>query len=279
MITNYHTHCYLDDGQLPLEEYVRQAVDKGFSALGFSCHAPNDIDRTWHLKAEDFDYYLQEINRLKESYKGKIEIYGGLEAEFFELDDSLGGLEYKNRLDFLIGAVHFFYHPKSNRYVEIDYTSDNFEMLLADNFNNDIKELINHYFSLQERLITAYDFDFLAHCNVVEKHNNGNRYFDPAESWYVERAKKMFEIAKKHNKRIEINTGAVARKGAKYPYPSPLLLKECAFLEIPMVLSSDAHHPDNLDYHFSESKELLKQVGYNSLDLLINKNWKSVKID
>jgi hypothetical protein len=105
------------------------------------------------------------------------------------------------------------------------------------------------------------------------------RYFDPTENWYLERAQKMLKTIKKHNKRVEINTGAVARRGATHPYPSPTLLKECTKLEIPMVLSSDAHNPINLSYYFDESKELMKQSGYKSKDVLINGNWQSVKLN
>ena len=63
MISNFHTHTVLCDGKSSPEEVVLSAIEKGFSSLGFSGHAPTDFDQSYCLK--DLDAYIAEISALK----------------------------------------------------------------------------------------------------------------------------------------------------------------------------------------------------------------------
>ena len=36
-LTNYHSHCSLCDGRAPMEDFVREAVRRGFTSYGISC--------------------------------------------------------------------------------------------------------------------------------------------------------------------------------------------------------------------------------------------------
>ncbi|MDC7224950.1 MAG: PHP domain-containing protein, partial [Spirochaetales bacterium] len=38
--TCYHTHCYYCDGKGKPKAYAESALEKGFTALGFSSHSP-----------------------------------------------------------------------------------------------------------------------------------------------------------------------------------------------------------------------------------------------
>ena len=51
MLTNYHTHCNLcKHAGGTIEEYVLEAVDKGFDILGMSDHLPyKDVDYGYHI--------------------------------------------------------------------------------------------------------------------------------------------------------------------------------------------------------------------------------------
>lgn len=84
---NYHTHtkrCGHATGED--EEYVLEAIGKGFKTLGFSDHAmiPNfDEPKVRGSYQNDFENYLESINSLKKKYENKINIYVGFEAESF----------------------------------------------------------------------------------------------------------------------------------------------------------------------------------------------------
>jgi histidinol phosphatase-like PHP family hydrolase len=42
---------------------------------------------------------------------------------------------------------------------------------------------------------------------------------------------------------------------------------------IPVILSTDAHHPTEIDGYYDEAKEILKEIGYRSLICIRNSKW------
>lgn len=277
-LSNYHTHCGLDDGHGTLEEIVQKALSKGFSSLGFSCHTPFIVDDGWHMRKEDFPYYIEEIHRLKGVYKDRIELYAGLEFDYLEETGELIGSEYRDMIDYSIASVHLMFHKKSKTYLSVDGPIDEFTTLLHDNFSNDITAFANHYYALQEEMISAHTFDILGHCDLIKKHNKENIYFDPSTSWYQKTVNRFLKVAAKHHTRIEVNTGGMARGATKEVYPSPYMLSICRDLGIPVTLNSDAHESSQLDFFFSGADDLLVQKGYKSIDVLYHGFWQEVSI-
>ena len=81
-LTNYHSHCSMRDGRAPMEDFVREAVRRGFTSYGISSHAPLPFPAVWTLDRGDVTAYLSEIERLKCSYAGRIELYAGMEIDY-----------------------------------------------------------------------------------------------------------------------------------------------------------------------------------------------------
>ena len=84
---NWHTHtsrCGHATGTD--EEYVLAAIQAGIKKLGFSDHAPypNAYIQGIRMSYEQYDEYVSSIKQLKEKYKNEIEIYVGLEVEYYE---------------------------------------------------------------------------------------------------------------------------------------------------------------------------------------------------
>jgi histidinol-phosphatase (PHP family) len=277
-LSNYHTHCNLDDGEGTLEEYVLSALSKGFSALGFSCHTPGKLQDGWHMRTEDFPWYLDEINRLRDLYRDRIELYIGLELDFLEDTEELVGQEYRDQVDFTIGSVHLMRHGPSGKYLSVDGPKEEFNALLQDRFAGDMKAFGTHYFSLVERLMHLHQFDILAHCDLIKKHNGNHDYFDPAAPWYHKAMSHLLKVAQKEHVRLEVNTGGIARGAIGETYPSFDHIVECAELDIPLTLSSDAHQSSHIDYYFAQADDQLVQAGYKTLDVLQHGMWQSVSI-
>jgi len=275
---SYHTHCGLDDGHGTMEEIVLSAISKGFTALGFSCHTPIEPEDEWHMKEADFPYYLGELKRLKEVYRDRIELYTGLELDFLEGNDTLAGSEYIGQLDYTIASVHLMKHRKSGAYLSIDGPIEEFTTLLEDNFHGSVENFAAHYYALQERMISSHTFDILGHCDLIKKHNRDGRFFDPASPWYRKAWASFLHRAAKHDVQIEVNTGGVARGATSEVYPSPEMIRMCTELSIPLMLNSDAHRSDHLDFSFSSTEDLLIQSGVRSLDILEHGFWTTVSI-
>ena len=99
---------------------VIAALEKGFDVLGFSGHCIHPLnpefykpfDDVWHIPASNVTAYTQEIRRLQAEYSGKIKIFLGFEADYFEDPNYGTAIPQKAAYsdfspDYLIGAVHF----------------------------------------------------------------------------------------------------------------------------------------------------------------------------
>ena len=115
MKCNFHTHTNYCDGKDSPEELVKAALEKGFFALGFSSHSFTEMDKSFAMSASEAEKYRAEIADLKEKYKGEIELYCGIEQDYFSDEPT-------DAYDYVIGSVH--YVLKNGEYVCVDNTAE-----------------------------------------------------------------------------------------------------------------------------------------------------------
>src|SRR5208337_3549451 len=107
-IGNYHTHTHHCDGHGEPREYAEAALRKGMPRLGFSGHNVVPFPTDWTMPAEQLDSYLREVRAVREEYRGRIEIFLGIEADFIPGITSPTHPRIRElNLDFTIGSVHF----------------------------------------------------------------------------------------------------------------------------------------------------------------------------
>ena len=274
MLFNLHTHCNFCDGVGVPEEYVQQALDKGFSVLGFSCHGPAPFTTGWTMTREDTEEYLATIDSLKIRYKNDLQIYKGLEIDYFQGDTRQIFTSYD--LDYIIGSVHFINAEGENKYYSVDGSLEAFEQTLKV-CSDSIEKLIYRYYELLIEMLAKNRFNILGHLDLVKKNNFDNRFFNEKEKWYVNLVKDVVEKIARYNVIVEVNTGGIARGYMHDVYPSEWILKECKKREIAITLSSDAHSPKDIDFYFEEAKRIIKSVGYSEIWGIQNSKWASIK--
>ncbi len=269
---NFHTHNEMCDGEGPAENYVIKAIEKGFKALGFSSHAPIPIELDWTLKKEKVKEYFNTIKNLNEKYKEKIEIYLGLEFDYFEEKDFQDFyFKTKNKLDYNICSVHFFY-AKNNFFV-IDGKLENYVDALKIIFDENIINFVKKYYELIRKMIIEFRPDIIAHIDLIKKNNKKNTFFSEKENWYKKEILSTLDVITKTSSLLEINTGGLARGSIEDFYPSEWLFKECYKRSIPIIINSDCHNPEKLDAYLTEAKKSLKKVGYHFQKVLSNYKW------
>lgn len=79
---NFHSHTQFCDGRVPMAEMAAAAVGEGFLHWGFSPHSPIPIPSPCNMRREDTAAYFSEIERLREKYAGRIELYAGMEIDY-----------------------------------------------------------------------------------------------------------------------------------------------------------------------------------------------------
>ncbi len=275
MKSNLHSHSRYDDGSEELESYIKAAIEKGFSVYGFSGHAPVNFDTNWHMKADYLDDYLNTIDELKEKYEGTIEIYTGLEADFYP-----GCMDWRSKagIDYTIGAVHFLKNEQTGSVMDLDGTKEEFITTLREGFNNDIHSLFRAYFEKLRNMLLEMPPNIIAHLDIIKKNNSRNFFFEETNPVYQDEIMKTLELIRKTDTIVEINTGGMSRGYVTEPYPSRWIWKICHDMGIHITVTSDSHHPDNIDYFFDEACAQLKEIGYKEQRILYNNVWQDVRL-
>lgn len=264
MRTNYHTHSTFCDGRDTPEQIVKEAVAKGFGSIGFSGHSLYPFAAGWHIKPDDFQRYAQEIRRLKEAYRDRIEILCGFEADYLPpLSMPQKSLYRELEADYLIGSVHYL--TTEQGWLTVDGPVREVEHGIRTLFHGDGRRLVQEYFSRQREMLGCCDMDIIGHIDVIRVRNGTLRFFDESDAWYKSEIKATAEAAKRAGVIVEINTGGIARGTLDDTYPSAEFLSELCRLGVPITISSDAHSAKDLDCAFELAARRAKDAGYKEI--------------
>lgn len=248
MIQNLHTHTTFCDGKHTAEAMVLSAIKKGLKSIGFSGHAPIE-NENWTMK--NIPEYVLEINRLKEKYSSDIEIFLGLESEFL--------CEYPQyNYDYIISSVHGL--KRGEKFLWVDADKKTVEDNLAEFYNGNVYEYIQEYYDLVVE--ASKKGDILGHFDLITKFNQEQDIFAESDNKYLEIAKKSLVKCIKNNIIIEINTGAMERGYLNRFYPAPYLLQTILENNGKIIINSDAHNENAIDFYYCESVKILKEIGF-----------------
>ena len=112
--------------------------------------------------------------------------------------------------------------------------------------------------------------DVIGHFDLITK------FDEKAESIFLENkeyrtiANGYIRLAARAECLFEVNTGAMSRGYRTSPYPSEELLHTLKREGGRVILTSDSHHADTLDFAFDEAKHLVRSVGFEHAYALYN---------
>ena len=274
--TNYHSHCTFCDGKAPMEEFIKEAIRQGFSSYGISSHAPLPYNTEWTMDRDQVNAYLSEADRVKKLYGDRIEIYTGMEIDYLdETSNPASPFFQQLPLDYRIGSVHVM-RDDYGTYVDIDTRPEVLVGRLREHFGNDLERLLRNYFAKLMRMVETGGFDIVGH---ADKLYMNAEYCQPgitATSWYKETIRKYFERIAEKGLMVEINTKKFESTGCFSPSNEHFaLLKE---LNIPVVVDSDAHRPENINSGREEALQTLKKAGFTHVMELHGGSWQQIPI-
>jgi histidinol-phosphatase (PHP family) len=210
-------------------EYVRAARKAGLLGVVMTDHSPMPawFDPEVRMELEELPFYHAMLEKVR-SEAGDFYVGIGLEADFHP------GTEYFVRrlrgqydYDYLIGSVHYIgAWPFDNPHYQSEFEE------------RDLREVYRTYFKLVAEAARTGLFHAIGHLDLPKVMG-----FRPPEGY------------------ADVNTAGWRKKAAEI-YPSPELLARAAQLQIPVVLGSDAHRPEDVAHRFDEAVVLLRSVGY-----------------
>jgi histidinol-phosphatase (PHP family) len=114
-------------------------------------------------------------------------------------------------------------------------------------------------------------FDFLGHPDLIKKFayrpsGDLRRFYDP-----------VIETIAGNDVAIELNTAGFHKPCAEQ-YPSAEFLTLAAGANIPITLSSDAHHPSEVARDFERGLQLIKDAGFTHLSRFQKRQRTQVRI-
>jgi histidinol-phosphatase (PHP family) len=237
-----------------MDELVRCALRAGVTELAITDHydplfpdGPADLD---------FPRYMDELARVKETYRDRIRIAAGIEL----------GLQPGRALelcrsavrawsfDFVIGSIH-----------AVD--GYGLHTLAYERSRSPLRAKTDYYASLLACIREFDDFDILGHLNVVDRYTPPIGPNDEVDGLIDE----IFGTLVSRGQGIEIHPSPL-REGRPDPMPPAGCVKRFAELGGSIVtLSSDAHNPRHIGSNIEKAAQLAKAAGIESAAIFQNR--------
>lgn len=252
-IGNLHTHTTFCDGKNTPETLIFKAMQFGFDFLGFSGHAPLDGCDNWCMSEERLRLYVAEINRLKQKYKGWINVYLGVEQDYYSPP-------LTQKVDYVIGSVHCF--NIGGKLLPVDASRNVLQNIIDTYFGGQFLNMASAYYDLVADVVNKTHCDFIGHFDLITKFNKLGNFFDEENQDYLNLAYRAIDRLLPFGKPFEINTGAMARGHLDRAYPQPKLIDYIKSHGGKFVLTSDCHDMNYLDYGYDKYLKIAGTCGY-----------------
>ena len=267
---NLHTHTTFCDGKDTPEELVLEAINRGFSSIGFSEHSYMHFSNfSNQLTIEQMPNYINEINQLKTKYQDVIDIFCGLEYELFSEVPV-------DNLDYMIGSVHYL--KFGDEILGFDTNLEKTLNYVKENFGGDGITFAKKYFETLITLPEKHKFDIIGHFDLLMKNNENGRFIDPSAKEYLNLGYEAIHTLKGKIPLFEVNTGAMYRKGNPKPYPAEFMMKHIKDRGGLITITSDSHCCESLDFAFDEMIDYCKNCGFTEAYYLTSQGRKKYSL-
>lgn len=256
MLANYHTHTWRCNHAAGTErQYVENALTAGLRILGFSDHSPyffpGDYYSNFRMRPEQFPDYVETVLKLREEYKGQIQIPLGLELEFYpKFLPGLLPMLKDSPLDYLILGQHFIGNEIESHY---------------NGWPTDQKKLLEAYVNQSLDAFQTGLFTYFAHPDLMR--------FEGEDGFYRAQMRRLCREARECGMVLEVNLlGLRSRRN----YPDWRFWEIAAGEGCTAILGRDAHEPEALldDATERKARKRLQALGITLVDTMELKDFR-----
>ena len=258
---DFHVHSSYSDGKHTPEEIAARAVSLGLGRLGFSDHGFAPYDLECCIPENRLEAHRADIRALKEQYRGKLEIFCGIEQDCFSETPT-------EEYDYVIGSVHYL----RNGEAPVDDTPEKLEAAAQRFYGGDIYALAEDYFRLVGEVYDRTRCDIVGHFDLVSKFHEKHPLFDTAHPRYIAAWKAAADRLLAAGVPFEINTGAMSRLWRTSPYPAGEIQDYLSDRGAAFVLSSDSHSADTLCFAFGTVERDARKRGLRLVHFMPGRN-------
>jgi len=254
---DYHMHTPRCNHAIgTVAEYAEAALLVGLGEIGMSDHSPmpDGFDR-WRMRRGELDGYLDEVERAKQDYAGRLNIRVGLEADFLPgTEDYVREMLSSCAWDYVIGSVHYL-GPLADKW-GFDNPDDMSQWQVRD-----IEDAYCDYFEMVAASARSGMFDIIGHPDLIKKFGhrpplNSDRVRDSEEA--------MLDAVKNADVALEISSAGL-RKPVEEVYPHGRIIARAAEMGIPFSFGSDAHAPGEVGHAMDHCLAMLEMCGVKEI--------------
>lgn len=263
---DYHMHTrFSSDSDAEPEDMIKGALEKGLETICITDHQDTDYPEGKDLFQIDMESYIPTLEKLKETYKDKIDVGIGVEIG---LQPHLGEWYHSYissyPFDFVIGSVHVVekMDPYNKTFFE-KYTD-------REGYRKAFEETLAGIRAIS-------DFDVLGHMDYIVRY--GKRQ-EKEYCWteYKDLIDMILRELIRQGKGIEMNMAGF-KYGLGFCHPYPDIIKRYRELggEI-ITIGADAHKPEHIAYNYAEAGEILLAAGFRYYTVFKERKPEFVKI-
>ena len=236
MLANYHTHTWRCNHATDREEnYVKAAIEQGFSILGFSDHTPyvfpDGYESRIRMTVSQLKDYCTVVRSLQKRYSDRIQIHLGLELEYYpDCLPKLLPILRDHQIEYLLLGQHFLGNEIGQPYAGYP-TQD--------------KSILKGYCRQSMDAMQTGLFTYFAHPDLI--------HFLGDDKTYRQYMRRLCQEAKSCNLPLEINMLGI---WSGRNYPDARFWELAAEEGCSVVIGCDAHDPDHLKRSDAEQKAL-----------------------
>ena len=261
-----HSGQFCNHAQDSLEEIIKAYIDKGFKAVGITEHMPPPLDHQRYpeeaaqgLSPADlldrFDRYFKELNRLKQTYADRIQIYRAFETETVAgWQEQAAHLIHTYTPDYVVGSIH---HIND---IGFDYSPETWNGLARDLGSPEALYLA--YLDVQYEMLHTLQPFVVGHFDIIRIH-------DPhyATRWQVpeiwEKVVRNLTLIRDLSLCLDYNLRPLSR-GEALAYPCPEILEQAMKMGIPLIPGDDSHGKAQAGVNVAQAIQTLKKMGFNT---------------
>ncbi|MFA6269062.1 MAG: histidinol-phosphatase HisJ family protein [archaeon] len=269
---NFHAHTTASDGKLSAEQVIEEAIKDKIDFLCITDHypAPENLDPY----GKDFfkEGHFENLTKLKEKYKEKINISIGVEFDWINGFDEWYKKEIsKKPYDFLIGSVHALF-TKDNTLSGFWDKKEDLKKFIEKIGGS--KKYVKEYYVQVRNMVKSNLFDCVGHLDIIKINNQNNSLFSETDEWYKKEILKTLDLIAKEKMAIEVNSRGLVKGDEQYP--SKFILIEARKRNIPLTVGTDFHAAGENEPYLGQLYKIAKEAGY--AEICIFKKRKQIEV-
>jgi len=270
----YDFHVHLEEGPYTIE-WIRRFIEigekRGVIEFGFSEHGHRFKESVGFLASDGFrgrwtrgeatesiEDYIEVVEKAK---KLGLPVKLGIELDYIpEYEEVIRKFAKSYPFDYVLGSVHWlkdfgFDHPA----------------LIHEWDEKNVDEIYDKYFDTLQLAVKSGIFDAIAHPDVIKVF--GYKARKDMSQRYDELAKVIREM----DICVEVSTAGL-RKPVRELYPSSQMMEYFKKYNVPIMINSDAHVPEDVGRDFDKALKFIKGFGYDKICYFDKRVRKSINI-